>query len=264
MGLYGFNESEILLFFASLVRVSCLFLLLPIYGDNNIPALVKIFLAFTVNLMVFPLARASTTMAELQPMLNSDMGLIGLAFKEAFVGLVMGFTGKIFFDALSFAFSYMGMQMGFNMAASYDHHTEASTPIISQLIMILATLLFLVMDGHHLFLKAIAQSYEVIPVGGVVISKAAAAYVLEAAAQVFVIAAKLSAPMALMVFLINCAFGVISKAVPQINVLVVSFTVNILAGFLVISLTMPIFGTNMADVFRIMFDRMIDVMKVLA
>lgn len=263
MNLYAFSETEVLQFFASLVRVSCLFLMLPLFGDNTVPVLVRIFLAFTVNLIVYPIA-AATGSAQTLAYLTTDLGIITVVLKEATVGLVIGFTAKLFFDSLAFAFGYMGMQMGFNMASVYDHQTESNTPVIAQLIMALATLLFLALDGHHFFLRGLVQSYEMVPVGGLVASKAIAAYVLETATQVFWIAVKLSAPMALAVFLINCAFGIIAKAVPQINVLVVSFTVNILAGFFVIVLTLPVFGTNVGEVFRLMFDRVLAVMKVLA
>jgi flagellar biosynthetic protein FliR len=263
LGLYGFNETEIVAFFASMVRVSFLLMLLPIFGDNAIPGIVKIFLTFTINLIVYPVA-ASHGISQVATMASTDMGMAALVAKEACVGVVIGFTGKIFFDSLSFAFGHMGNQMGFNMAASYDHHSESSIPVISHLIMILATLLFLALDGHHLFLKAIVQSYQLIPLGGFVFSKAVVAFVLDTSSQVFWIACKLSAPMALMIFLINCAFGIVAKAVPQINVLVVSFTVNILAGFLVISLTLPVFGTSVSEIFQLMMDRMMHVIGLLA
>lgn len=263
MGLYGFNETEIVGFFASLVRVSFLFMLLPIFGDNAIPAMVKVFLAFTVNLIVYPVA-ASMGLSQVAAMSGTDLGVASLVAKEAAVGLVIGFVGKLFFESLSFAFGHMGNQMGFNMATSYDHHSEASVPVISHMIMILATLLFLALDGHHLFLKALVQSYQLIPLGGFVFSKTVVAYVLDTSSQVFWIACKLSAPMALMIFLINCAFGIIAKAVPQINVLVVSFTVNILAGFLVIALTLPVFGSSVSEVFQMMMDRMMHVIGLLA
>lgn len=263
MNLYALNETEILQFFASLVRVSALFLMLPLFGDNNVPAIVRIFLAFTANLIVYPVAAAAGT-TQMAGFLGSDLGIVMLVMKEAIVGVTIGFTAKLFFDALGFAFGYMGMQMGFNMASVYDHHNETNTPVISQMIMILATLLFLALDGHHLFLRALVQSYEVVPVGALVVSKAIALYVLDTASQVFWIAVKLSAPMALMIFLINCAFGIVAKAVPQINVLVVSFTVNIFAGFAVIVLTLPVFGTSVGEVFQLMFERMMSVMQMLA
>lgn len=252
---YGFSEAEIVPFFASLTRIVGLFLVLPIFGDANIPPLVKIFLSFTVNIAVFPIAAASG-LTQASALATSDLGIITLVLKELAVGLSMGFVAKLFFEGLTFAFGHVGNQMGFNMASVYDHHSEANVPVISQLIMIFATLLFLALNGHHVFLRALVQSYEVVPIGGIVFTKSLVGYVLETSTQVFWIAAKLSAPMALMIFLINCAFGVVAKAVPQINVFVVSFTVNILAGFLVLSLSMPMFGTNVSDVFKLMAERM--------
>ncbi len=260
---FGFTESEIIPFFASLTRVVALFMLLPVFGDANIPQLVKVFFAFTVNLVVFPIASAQG-LVHITGSVNTDFGIISLVLKEAAVGLVMGFTAKLFFEGLTFAFAHIGNQMGFNMAAAYDHHTETNMPVISQMIMIFATLLFLVMNGHHFFLRTLVQSYEVVPIGGFVFSKLVASYVLETSTQVFWIAAKLSAPMALMIFMINCAFGIISKAVPQIQVFVVSFTVNILAGFLVLSLSMPMFGTNMGEVFQLMASRVQGLLQVLS
>ena len=121
-------------------------------------------------------------------------------------------------------------------------------------------MLFLALNGHHIFLRALVQSYQIVPIGALVISKPLVAYILETSAQVFWIAAKLSAPMALMIFLINCAFGIVAKAVPQINVFVVSFTINILAGFMVLSLSLPVFGSSLGEVFQQMATRMENLM----
>lgn len=260
MGSFGFTETEIIPFFASLTRVAGLFLVIPIFGDQNIPPLVKIFLSFTINMVVFPIA-AAQGLAQAGALASTDVGIVALVLKEGLVGFTLGFVAKMFFDGLTFAFGHIGNQMGFNMASAYDQHTEANLPVISHMIVIFATMLFLAVNGHHLFLKALVQSYEVVPIGGLVISKSLIAYVLETSTQVFWIAAKLSAPMALMIFLINCAFGIVAKAVPQINVFVVSFTINILAGFLVLSLSLPAFGTNMAEVFQQMAVSMENLMK---
>ncbi len=259
----SFNELEILQFFASLVRVSAMFLLLPIFGDNTVPAIVRVFLAFTINLIVYPVATAGGV-PSLTSAMESEIGLAVLVFKESVVGIVIGFTAKIFFDGLNFAFGHLGNQMGFNMATVYDTQSESSVPVISQLIMILAMLIFLGLDGHHLFLQALVQSYRVVPIGEFVMTKAVALHIVETSSQVFWIAAKLSAPMALMIFLINCAFGIVAKAVPQINVLVVSFTVNILAGFLIIAVTLPVFGSSVNEVFELMIQRVVHLFSVMA
>jgi flagellar biosynthetic protein FliR len=260
MNQFGFTETEIVPFFASLVRVACLFLVVPVFGDNNIPPLVKIFLSFTINMVIFPIA-AAQGLAGAGALAQTDIGIIALVLKDGLVGFTLGFVAKMFFDGLTFAFGHIGNQMGFNMASAYDHHTEANLPIISQMISIFAVMLFLAVNGHHVFIKALVQSYQAVPIGGLVISKSLVAFVLETSVQVFWIAAKLSAPMALMIFLINCAFGIVAKAVPQINVFVVSFTINILAGFVVISLSLPVFGTNVGEVFQQMAVRMESLMK---
>ncbi len=260
---FGFAETEIVPFFASLTRVAGLFLVIPIFGDSNIPPMVKIFLSFTINMVVFPIA-AAAGLTQAGALATTDVGIIMLTIKELVVGLTLGFVAKMFFDGLTFAFGHIGNQMGFNMASAYDHHTESNMPVISNMIMIFATMLFLAMNGHHLFLRALVQSYEIVPIGGLVFSKSLVGYVLETSAQVFWIAAKLSAPMALMIFLINCAFGIVAKAVPQINVFVVSFTINILAGFVVLSLSLPVFGTSLGEVFQQMAVRMENLMRYLA
>lgn len=236
---------------------------MPFFGDSSIPPLVKIFLSFVLGLIMFPLIESQSALLP-RDIFNSTLGIASVVMKEAVVGLVVGFIAKMFFESLSFAFTYMGMQMGFTMAAAYDVHTETSTPMISKFVMILATLLFLSFDGHHMLIKAMLESFHLVPVGGVNITKQMVGYIMDAGSQVFWIAVKLSAPMALVIFLINLGFGIIAKAVPQINVLVVSFTVNILTGFLVILLTLPVLGLNVADVFHTMFYRMFEVLKYLS
>ncbi len=262
MNVFTFSEFEILLFFAALVRVSMFFLLLPFFGDNNVPGTVKILLPFALTLMLFPILKTGAISVRPED-LQSSLGIVIVVFKEASVGLAMGFIAKMFFDALSFGFAFVGMQMGFTMASMYDHHTESNMPVISQVIMIFATLIFLGIDGHHMLIRAMVESFRVIPIGGAVFTKAISGFVMNAAVQVFWIAVKLSAPMALVIFLANTAFGIIAKAVPQINVLVVSFSVNVLVGFFVLFLTLPVFGTNVGAVFQEMFVRMTDVLRYL-
>jgi flagellar biosynthesis protein FliR len=262
VNLYGFSEAEILLFFTSFCRVSAIFMLVPFFGDNHIPPTIRLALAFAVNMALFPVA--ANAVGSIMPASSAtDMGMVILIFKELTVGVILGFTAKIFFDGLAFAFAHVGTQMGFNMATLYDHALETSMPVISQMIMALTVLIFLAFDGHHFFLVALAESFRAVPLGTLVIKHDLLTHVLETGSQLFWIAVKLSAPMALMIFLINVAFGIISKAVPQINVLIVSFTVNILAGFVVLLFMFPLLGNSLNQVFGTMMERVLDVMRLM-
>lgn len=261
MSVYDFNEVQILLFFAALVRVTCLLLLLPIFGHQSIPGPAKVLFCFSLTLIMFPIASARGSVDP--ELLQTNLGIAMLVLREAMVGFVIGFVAKVFFEALTFAFSFMGMQMGFAMASQYDPSTEASTPVVSQFIMILATLLLLATDTHHLMIKGLSQSFELIPIGSGVATKALAGYVMQTATQIFAIGIKVSAPMALVIFLVNLGFGIVAKAVPQINVLVVSLSVNALAGFAVLFLILPIFGPTMNQVFLEMVGSMVEVTRYL-
>lgn len=261
MSVYDFDQSQILLFFAALVRVSCLLIMLPVFGHTAIPSIARVLFCFSLTLIMFPTAMAQATIDP--SLLSGTLGIALLVFKEALVGFVVGFVVKVFFEALSFAFSLIGVQMGFAMAAQYDPHMESSTPVVSQFILILATLLMLTTNTHHLMLRGLAQTFEAIPIGTGGASKELVGYMMELGNQVFIIGVRISAPMALVIFLINLAFGIISKAVPQINVLVVSLSVNVVAGFVVLLLVMPALGTNMNDVFADMINQMMQVTRYL-
>jgi flagellar biosynthetic protein FliR len=262
MGVFAFNEVQVLIFFSALMRIGFLFMLVPLFNDSRIPNVIKILLSFAITLILNPVIQHGA--ANLNPeTFNSSIGIIVLLVKEAAVGLLVGFVAKIFFDAINFAFSHAGTLMGFNMASAFDQSVDTEIPIISQFIVILAMMIFLAVDGHHMLLKATLETFKVVPVGGVVIERDAFAYVLSLAGEVFWIAVRLSAPMALVLFLINCGFGIIAKAVPQINVLMVSFAVNIIAGLMVIFLTMPVFGTSVTEIFGQMFSRMWEMLHLM-
>lgn len=259
MGFFNLNQVEILAFFLSFVRIGSLLLLLPIYGDITIPANIRVLLAFAISLCLFPMVREMQS-PEIRLAIGSDMKIVGLVLMEAVFGIILGTIAKIFIDGLNMSFSLMGLHMGFSMASVYDHHTESNNPVIGQLIFSIAMLLFLSINGHHVFLKALVDSFNLVHLGAVHWKFTVINHILDAITKVFWIAMRLSSPMALTIFLLNCAFGIVAKAVPQINVLVVSFTVNISIGFLVILLCLPVLGISIHDVYNQMFSRFYEVM----
>jgi flagellar biosynthetic protein FliR len=202
-------------------------------------------------MVLYPIAKEASGLFD--P--DSLTQIIMLAVKEAAVGLTLGFVAKTIFDSIAFAFTFAAMQMGFMFSSFYDPMLETQSPTISQLMMILASLLFLVFDGHHLMIKALADSFITVPLGQGQITKELSSYVIETGSQMFVIGLKLSAPIVAVLFVVNMAFGVVAKAVPQINVIMVSFTVNILVGIIVLGLCMPFFGTSIAGVTQEMITR---------
>ena len=109
-------------------------------------------------------------------------------------------------------------------------------------------------------INAIADTFEVLPLGMAVFGKSTSLYVMDVASSIFVTAVKIAAPIAVVIFLMNLAFGLIARAIPQINILIVSFTVNILVGLFTLFLVMPQLGGNIELVFQSMISHMTGVL----
>lgn len=262
-GLPGFTDTQLVVFFGSLVRVSSMFVAMPFFSHRSIPPMVKILLSFGLTIAFFPMVLELNKDNSFGYVLAGWGNLFLFIGKEVLLGLIVGFIAKIIFESILFAFEYMGLQMGFGFASTFDPSTNSNSSVISQLIFILAFLLFLAVDGHQILIRSIMDTFTAVPLGLVVIQKFLVSYAVEVVREVFVIAVKLAAPVAVVAFITNVAFGVIARAVPQVNVLVISFTVNILIGLIVIGLLLPVLFEGAISVFGLLDVRIEELVRIL-
>ena len=120
--------------------------------------------------------------------------------------------------------------MGFGIANVFDPVAGAQVSILSNFGFWITLILFLVMNGHHLFIKALAQSFRVVPVGGMNLGESLLPSMVELSARMFSLGVQLSAPAIVALLLTNAAFGIVAKVVPQINILIVAFPINVGMG----------------------------------
>jgi flagellar biosynthesis protein FliR len=248
VSLFNIGEEELLTFFMVLVRFSVLFSVLPFIGDRFIPTPAKILLALMASVVLFPVLIASKqiSMGEANIWGRSVSGIVGTVAMEALFGLLLGYTARLLFQSISFGANLVGNFMGFASATLYDPHQESQTEVIAQIQASLAMLLFLVLDGHHLMLRASLDSYRIVGLGKVDFSASAMERLIHMTGQVFAFALQIAAPIAVSLFSVNVIFGVISKAMPQMNVLVLSMAMTALIGLIVLFLSMPGFQ-NMVE-----------------
>ncbi|OFZ51566.1 MAG: hypothetical protein A2428_04380 [Bdellovibrionales bacterium RIFOXYC1_FULL_54_43] len=268
MSLFNFNQEELLTFFAVLVRYSVLFAILPFVGDRMIPTTVKVLLSLAVTIALFPalVARGFVNPGQAAIWGSTGAGIIGTIGLEVLFALVLGFTAKMTFDAISFAGNLAGNFMGFAAASTYDPHQESQTQVISEVQMAIAMLVFLVLDGHHLMLRAALGSYEIIGIGGAKLAFGAtfSNKLIQMSGQVVRSGVELAAPVAISLFAVNVAFGVMAKAMPQLNVLVLSFAASALVGLVVMFLTIPEFQGAAAVIVGNIGDSMTAIMQAMA
>ncbi|MCM2324686.1 MAG: flagellar biosynthetic protein FliR [Oligoflexia bacterium] len=270
MSLFNLNEEEILTFFAVLVRFSVLMSVLPIVGDRFVPGLAKIFLAVAVTLALFPalVNHGFVRPGEAQLWGATAGGILGTIAVEAIFALILGFTARLAFDAIFAGGNLMGNFMGFAMASTYDPSQNSQTQVTAEIQMALATLLFLAIDGHHIVLRGALSSYQVVGVGGLGLGSglngAVSQRLLEISGIVVRTAIQLSAPVAFAIFGVNVAFGVMSKAMPQLNILILSMAVSAVVGLLVMFLSLGEFQSVAGDLFARVGEWMDAVMLAIA
>jgi flagellar biosynthetic protein FliR len=272
MSLFNFNEMELFTFFAVLVRISVLVAVLPFLGDKYVPVPVKILLSLAISVVVFP---TLVSTGQIDPMAaavwsSSAGGILGTVAMEAIFGLVLGFTAKLAFDAISFSGHLVGTFMGFAAASTYDPRQESQTGVVSEIQMSIAMLIFLALDGHHFMLRSAIDSFRYLGIGGVTtlghatLGAAFSARLVDLTGQVIKLGIQLSAPVAVAMFGVNVAFAVMSKAMPQLNILVLSFAVSALVGLLVLFLSLPDYSGAVENIFSRIGDWMESMVTAIA
>jgi len=216
------------------LRLSALFLAAPVFSAGGLPVRTRVVLAALLSVLIAP------TLPFMPPVdLLSPAGAL-LAAQQVFIGLAMGFLLQMVFAAAVVAGQSLAMTMGLGFAMSVDPQNGVQVPVLSQLYVILATLLFLAVDGHLVLITALVHSFTLLPVGEPLLAGQTAMNLVTWGSQMFASALMLALPALTAILLINLAFGVITRASPQLNIFAVGFPVTILAGFVFIFLSLPV------------------------
>ncbi len=219
------------------LRTSAIVATMPILGDRVVPARVKAGFALLLAGLLFPVV---PTGAE-----PPEAGLVPLALRmasEAVIGVVIGFAAQVIFAGVQLAGELIGFQMGFAIVNVIDPVTSAQVSIISEFQYLVALLLFLIFNGHHSFLAAIAESFRLLNPLSLHASGSLIAAILDLSKGIFVVAAKLSAPLVAVMFFTQIGLGIMARTVPQINIFIVGFPLQIAIGLLFLGLCMPVFA----------------------
>ena len=233
--IYQFSEKEIIFFGLVLIRISACIVSMPIFGSRDIPAPVKVLLCLLMTFLIF----ASHRVQLIQTPLQTD-DLIALGAREGFIGVLIGFLCRGIFWGVQIAGQILGFSMGLSAAQIFNPAMGESGTMIEEFQTILAMLLFLAINGHHWILEALSQSIRLAPIGVLGMKTQPLLGIGHFVQNVFEIGIKISGPMMAVIIFLNIAMGVIGRAVPQINVFIISFPVNILVGLFVFMVTIPL------------------------
>lgn len=219
-------------FLVLISRIGGLLAALPVLSGGAIPLKVKVALILSLGLLLAPMVQLPTVPYD-------PLALAAGLVSEMTIGLAIGLAVRLFFSALEVAGELIGIQMGFGVVQLFDPVTAHQTPIIGRFFTLLASLVFLSMNGHMLLVATILSSYEAIPAFGASLPGGVGDDVLRLSQNMFVLGLKLAAPVLVVIFVVNILLAMLGRAVSQINVFVLSFPVTIAGGLAVLALSMP-------------------------
>ncbi|MDX2457119.1 MAG: flagellar biosynthetic protein FliR [Gammaproteobacteria bacterium] len=231
------------------MRIGAMLMAAPIFGARLVPVRVRLALAMTLSWILSPMVYSDAMV--INPL--SAEGLMTGA-QQILIGLAMGFTLQMVFSAVVIAAQSMAMGMGLGFATAVDPQNGVQVPVIAQYYLTLATLIFLAMNGHLLVIQMLVDSFRSLPVSLEGISREGLWALVSWGSRMFVGAILIALTAITSLLIINLAFGVMSRAAPQLNIFGVGFPVMMGAGFIVIMLSLPGLTPHMTELMQDAFE----------
>lgn len=253
---YRFNETEMLLFFMVLMRMTSFVVSWPVFGVENISAPIKVLFALILSLVIFPTLHWSPAQMDA---VKGD--LILLTVREAFIGLTIGYLARFFFFSFRVTGEMMSQALGLSSAQMFNPSMGGQTTVIEQFYVGLATLFYLAVNGHHFLISGLVQSFEMVHAAQLTLNTSQFAGLAQLTQEVIELGLKMSAPVVIAILVINVVLGVVGKTVPQLNVLVTSFPVNIMVGLGLMMITLPMTMDHMGAYLEISTTRVFQFVK---
>lgn len=238
------SVAQFQIFMLVFVRVIGIVAVSPFFGHRAVISQTKAGLSLLIAMALFaavPVTIEPTT--DLLP-------YVIVATKELILGMLFGFVARLVFFAVQFAGEVIGIDIGFGVVNIIDPLSAETISIIGTFKNLIAIITFLIIDGHHILLHALAKSFDMIPIGGIVLSNAMGTGIIKMTASVFTMAIQIAAPVITALFLTSLALGIVARTVPQMNVFIVGFPLKIGVGMAMLALSLPLFQMVLVKMFN--------------
>lgn len=235
-------------------RITAMIMVAPIFSSNFVSARARLLLALAASMVIIP--TIPTEMPQVQPL--SATGLLIVA-QQILIGACMGFMLQLLFNAFIVAGQIVAMQMGLGFASMVDPQNGVMVPVVSQLYLVMVTLLFVTIDGHLILIQVMNESFTTMPVAASGLVPSDFRDVVAQASWMYAAGVIIALPAIGSLMMVNLAFGILSRAAPQISPFTIGFPMTIITGFVIIMVTLPLVGEHLVD----MSDYMLQMARLL-
>ena len=223
------------------MRIGAFLLVLPFFAMTNFPVVMRVALAALAAMLLAP------TLPPFPLDQLSFLSLLGVMFQEISVGLLLGFIARMIFYAVDLAGNVISTEMGLQMSSILNPMTQQTTQVPGTILFFLATVVMLTLDLHHWMLMGFVRTYAVLPMGGAHLSTALFEALVKHTGSIFTIALQISTPIIAVSFVVTVVFGILSRAVPQMNVFTESFAFRIVGGLIVFGFTLQLTAQHVVN-----------------
>lgn len=234
--LVGSFLTKIEVFIFILIRISSLFIISPLFGRRSLPTIFKI--GFSLMVAVI-LVNVVSIPADVN--LNGMYEFTIVALREFMIGVILGYVSFLIFSAIYLAGQLIDTQIGFGIVSVIDPVSNIQVPITANFYYTLAMVIFLTINGHHMLIEALVNSYNLLPIGTAVLNNNMIPQLIKLMGYMFIIGFKISAPVIAAVLVCDVALGILSRTMPQMNIFMVGLPLKIILGLVVMMITIPAF-----------------------
>lgn len=244
-------------FLAILARMAAIVASLPIFTSSNAAMRIRLAVAVTMSLLLFPVLDFKLSAQQM-----TSVGFALIIVQEALLGLLLGFVIQLLFFAVQFGGTIVGYQMGFAAAEILDPQNQQQVPLLSQFQNVIAILIFLALDVHHIIFRVIARSYTLLPPGNMDFSGNAIPFILTMTGQMFVLGLQLVIPVMVVLMVSMFILGIMSRVFSQLQVFMLSFPINISLALIMIGLSMQMVFTILEREFQGLQERLLHILQL--
>ncbi len=218
------------------LRIAFLFLTAPVLGASIMPMRIRVAVVVVISSAVF---------IGLPPTVAPSLDVVtltGAVLGEAAVGAAAGLTARLVFSAIEGAGQLAGVPMGLGFSQMADPLSSSNAVVTSRFLGIIAALIFIGMDAHHVLIRLLAGSFRALPPGQIIPSPEAGKTLVKSASMVFSGAVQLAAPVLLVLLGVMLSIGLLARVAPKVNLLVLSFAISIALGLIAMRAALPEMG----------------------
>jgi len=215
-----------------LFRIGAMVMAAPVFGARSVPVRIRLMLALAITMVTVPLLPAPPPIDLLSPR------AVLLILQQILIGVLLGFTVQLVFSAVVTGGQTIAMQMGLGFSLMVDPQNGQQTPVLSQFYLLMMILVYLALNGHLVLIEVLVDSFRTLPIGPDGAAANSFHGVVKWGGHIFSGGLALALPAIASLLVVNLAFGIMTRAAPQLNLFAIGFPVTMILGFIVVLIAM--------------------------